>query len=85
MNFAMERNIVNVATTNNPDDSTRGSWDSNRRGSHLSRILILFSLLLIISFVFIVFAVAKKKSSTTNNTMDPMIKNDIYTPPTLLA
>lgn len=65
-------------------ETTRESLDSTRRGgiSHLSRILLLFSFLLVLSIVFII--VLEKRKESRHNVI-PSIKNDLFTPPTLLS
>lgn len=70
---------------NNYTAAARGSCESyKRRDSHLSRILILFSILLIASFLFIIIAIGRKKELESEDDV-PTFNNDLYTPPTMLA
>lgn len=63
-------------------ESARGSLDSRKDLGHLSRILILLTVMLVASMVFIIVFVAKKKEDTTGISL---VKNNILTPPTFLA
>lgn len=63
-------------------ERNRGSLDSRRVTKHISRILILFSILLIISILFILIIVSHRKNFKQ---LDKPIKHDLFTPPALLA
>lgn len=63
-------------------ESARGSLDSRRGFGHLSRILILFTIMLLLSILLITFFVSKRKNDTQT---DIPIKHDLFTPPTMLS
>lgn len=64
-------------------EAARGSLDSRRGYGHLTRILIIFALLLVLSIIAIGIFVSREKRNVHNS--DPPIKHDLFTPPTMLA
>ena len=63
-------------------EAARGSLDSRRGFGHLTRILTLFTLMLLLSILLITFFVSKRKNNTEP---DLTIKHDLFTPPTMLS